>query len=138
MVVLEDLNVSGMVKNHHLAKSISDSDKTRFVLSSWSAFVTLLMYKAVLHSPSPATVVNAGHQVATVPAHYTSQKCSSCGEIVPKSLSVRTHVCSHCGYVADRDINAARNILAKYTAGAQPSEANAVGCDKRSLRSRFL
>lgn len=46
-----------------------------------------------------------------VPPHYTSQNCSSCGEIVKKTLSTRTHQCPHCGYVADRDENAARNIL---------------------------
>ncbi|MFL5692621.1 MAG: zinc ribbon domain-containing protein, partial [Ktedonobacteraceae bacterium] len=43
--------------------------------------------------------------------HFTSQKCSSCGESVHKSLSVRTHVCPGCGSSADRDENAARNIL---------------------------
>jgi putative transposase len=46
-----------------------------------------------------------------VPPHYTSQNCSSCGEVVRKTLSTRTHQCPHCGYVADRDENAARNIL---------------------------
>ncbi|MDQ8738485.1 zinc ribbon domain-containing protein, partial [Paenibacillus sp. LHD-38] len=41
----------------------------------------------------------------------TSQQCSSCGEMVKKTLAVRTHRCDPCGYVADRDVNAARNIL---------------------------
>ncbi len=53
----------------------------------------------------------AGHQVIQVTPHFTSQKCSKCGEIVQKSLSVRTHICPFCGFVADRDVNAARNIL---------------------------
>jgi len=92
-IVVEDLNVSGMVRNHHLAKSITDA--------AWSQFLSILTDKAE----------SAGGQVIEVPPHYTSQKCSKCGELVPKSLSVRTHVCSHCGYVADRDHNAARNIL---------------------------
>lgn len=41
----------------------------------------------------------------------TSQKCSGCGEVVPKELSERVHDCPHCGLVMDRDVNAARNIL---------------------------
>ncbi|MCG8352391.1 MAG: transposase [Chloroflexales bacterium] len=49
---------------------------------------------------------------------FTTQQCSSCGELVQKSLSVRTHSCPSCGYVADRDHNAAINIL---KAGAPPS-----------------
>ncbi len=51
---------------------------------------------------------------------FTSQKCHQCGEIVQKALSVRTHLCPFCGYVADRDVNAAKNIL---MAGAPPSGA---------------
>lgn len=52
-----------------------------------------------------------GGEFVRVPPHYTSQECSSCGEIVKKSLSNRTHICPSCGYVADRDVNAAINIL---------------------------
>uniref|UniRef100_UPI0034313FEB RNA-guided endonuclease InsQ/TnpB family protein n=1 Tax=Okeania sp. SIO2F4 TaxID=2607790 RepID=UPI0034313FEB len=54
-----------------------------------------------------------GKATVAVPPNYTSQNCSNCGEVVKKSLSVRTHVCPHCGYEADRDVNAARNILQK-------------------------
>ena len=93
VICVEDLNVQGMARNHHLAKSISDA--------GWAQFLTILESKAE----------SAGSQVVRVPAYWTSQKCSACGEIVPKSLSVRTHVCSHCGYAADRDHNAAQNIL---------------------------
>ncbi len=46
-------------------------------------------------------------------SHNTSQDCSNCGQKVQKSLSVRTHVCPHCGFISDRDINAAINILKK-------------------------
>jgi putative transposase len=46
-----------------------------------------------------------------VPAKYTSQLCSQCGERVPKDLSARVHSCPFCGLVLDRDHNAARNIL---------------------------
>lgn len=93
MIAVEDLNIDGMVKNHHLAKSIMDA--------SWGAFLDILSAKAE----------NAGHAVIRVNPRYTTQKCFHCGELVQKSLSVRTHVCPFCGYIADRDVNAAQNIL---------------------------
>ena len=99
-ICVEDLNVCGMVRNQHLAKSIHDA--------SWSAFLGILEDRAE----------SAGHQVIRVPARFTSQQCSRCGEYVQKSLSVRTHLCPSCGLVADRDVNAARNIL---RAGAPPA-----------------
>lgn len=92
-IVVEDLQPCNMVKNHHLARAIMDS--------SWGLLRQLLADKAE----------KAGRVFVAVPPHYTSQKCSKCGEYVQKSLSVRTHVCPHCGYVADRDVNAAKNIL---------------------------
>ncbi|NET75696.1 transposase [Okeania sp. SIO1F9] len=95
LVVYEDLKVSNLVKNHHLAKSISDA--------SWYQFTTWLEYYAKLY----------GIACVSVPPHFTSQNCSNCGQTVKKSLSIRTHKCPHCGYIADRDHNAARNILAK-------------------------
>ncbi|MDY7009029.1 MAG: transposase, partial [Cyanobacteriota bacterium] len=54
-----------------------------------------------------------GKLTIAVPPQNTSQNCSNCGQKVKKSLSTRTHVCPHCGYVEDRDINAAKNILKK-------------------------
>ena len=98
-IYVEDLNVAGMVRNHHLAKSIHDA--------SWSAFLGILEDKAE----------RAGHQVIRVPARFTTQKCSRGGEYVQNSLSVRTHLCPCCGLVEDRDVNAAKNIL---QAGAPP------------------
>ncbi len=71
--------------------------------ASWYQFTEWLEYYAKLH----------GITCIAVPPHFTSQECSNCGQTVKKSLSVRTHKCSHCGYIADRDHNAARNILAK-------------------------
>lgn len=99
-ICVEDLNVAGMARNHSLAKSIHDA--------SWSAFLDILTDKAE----------RAGHVVVRVPARFTSQKCSRCGEYVQKSLSVRTHICPSCGLVEDRDVNAAKNIK---QAGALPS-----------------
>ncbi len=93
VIYLEDLQVANMVRNRHLAKSISDA--------AWGQFRAILEAKAAC----------AGRQVIAIPAHYTSQDCSGCGERVPKSLSIRTHVCPSCGLVLDRDENAAINIL---------------------------
>ena len=94
LVVYEDLKVFNMVKNRKLAKSISDA--------SWSMFTDWLDYFGKIH----------GKFVIAVNPQYTSQQCSSCGNIVKKTLSVRTHICS-CGCVLDRDENAAKNILQK-------------------------
>src|SRR2546423_737197 len=116
-IVVEDLQISHMVKNHHLSKSIMDA--------SWGAFLALLSAKAA----------SAGHEVPRVSPRFTSQKCHQCGQIVQKSLSVRTHSCPFCGFVADRDVNAAQNILSK--AGAQPSDGKHPDGDG-SLRSPRL
>jgi putative transposase len=92
VVVLEDLQVRNLVKNHHLAKSIHDA--------AWSQFGNWLLYYGKVF----------GKPVVKVPPAYTSQDCSACGNRVKKSLSERTHVCP-CGCVLDRDENAAKNIL---------------------------
>jgi putative transposase len=88
----EDMQTANMVRNHHLAKSISDA--------GWSAFLSVLAFKAVY----------AGKQVAAVPPAYTSQQCSGCGILVTKGLSVRWHSCPDCGTSLHRDHNAAKNI----------------------------
>lgn len=91
-IVFEDLNINGMLKNHYLAKHISDA--------GWGKLILLTTYKAA----------SAGGQVVKVDAKYTSQDCSGCGERVSKTLAERTHSCPHCGLVMDRDENAAINI----------------------------
>ena len=93
-VAYENLQVRNMVKNHKLAKSISDA--------AWSQFAQWLQYFGKVY----------GKTVVAVAPEYTSQNCSSCGNRVQKSLSVRTHICL-CGTVLDRDHNSALNILAK-------------------------
>lgn len=92
-IFFENLNVKGMMKNHHLSKAIGDA--------SWNQLINFSIYKAE----------NAGRTVKLVNPRNTSQQCSQCGEIVKKDLSVRIHHCLNCGLVLDRDINAARNIL---------------------------
>jgi putative transposase len=88
----EDLRTANMVKNHHLAKSISDA--------GWAAFLTILSFKAAC----------AGRRVIVVNPAYTSQTCSGCGALVSKGLSVRWHSCPDCGTSLHRDHNAAKNI----------------------------
>jgi putative transposase len=92
LVVYEDLRVKNMVRNHCLAKSISDA--------GWYQFRVWLEYFGKVF----------GRATVAVNPAYTSQECSSCGVIIKKSLSTRTHVCQ-CGCVLDRDENAAINIL---------------------------
>lgn len=93
LVAYEDLKVRNMVRNRHLAKSISDA--------AWTQFRSWLEYFGKVF----------GVVTVAVPPHYTSQNCSNCGKVVKKSLSTRTHTCHHCGHTQDRDWNAARNIL---------------------------
>jgi putative transposase len=93
-VVHEDLNIQGIARSR-LAKSTLDV--------AWGSFLHILSSKAE----------EAGAMVIAVPPHNTTQMCSRCGALpaVPKTLADRVHVCSHCGYTADRDLNAAQNIL---------------------------
>ena len=98
IICVEDLNVSGMVKNHKLARSISDV--------SWSKFFDMLDYKAYSH----------GTEIIKVPRFYaSSQICSNCSyqNTETKDLSVRKWICPKCGTIHDRDINAAINIIHK-------------------------
>jgi putative transposase len=95
VVVYEDLRVANMVKNHKLAKSISDA--------SWYQFRVWIEYFGRIF----------GRTTIAVAPQYTSQDCSNCGKRVQKTLSTRTHKCPHCGYTANRDENAAINILKK-------------------------
>ena len=92
MIYYEDLQTANMVKNHHLAKAITDA--------GWGQFLSILSAKAAY----------AGRRVVAVPPAYTSQACSGCGVIVQKGLSVRWHSCPDCGTSLHRDVNAARNI----------------------------
>ncbi|MGG2459864.1 RNA-guided endonuclease InsQ/TnpB family protein [Streptomyces sp. RGM 3693] len=95
-IVIEDLTVRNMVKNHTLARAISDA--------AWSEFRSLLEYKAAWY----------GREVIAVDRFFPSSRlCSVCGTLTSKMpLNVRTWTCD-CGTTHDRDVNAARNILAE-------------------------
>jgi putative transposase len=92
-VCVETLNIKGMVQNHHLSQAISDC--------GWGMFIDMLSYKC-------DNLVKVDRYFAS------SQTCSECGYVNKevKDLSIRKWVCPHCGTVHDRDVNAARNILA--------------------------
>jgi putative transposase len=91
-IAVEDLNVRGMVRNHHLAKSISDA--------AWSQFFTITKVKAE----------SAGRTFERVDPRYTSQDCSRCGHRNKITLATRIYRCSQCGLVIHRDRNGAINI----------------------------
>ena len=99
VIVFENLQIKSMVKCRHFAKSISDA--------GWGKLMQYTTYKAE----------EAGRFVDYVNPNNTSQLCSRCGTMVRKSLSERFHVCTKCGFSADRDLNAAFNILQRLHTG---------------------
>jgi putative transposase len=92
LIAYEDLRIKNLVKNHCLAKSINDA--------GWYQFRKWLEHFGI----------KFGRVTVAVNPAYTSQECSNCSAVVKKSLSMRTHVCK-CGFVLDRDWNAALNVL---------------------------
>jgi putative transposase len=94
IIVVETLNVKGMLQNPNLAKHISDA--------SWGTFVSMLTYKCE----------RAGATLVKAPRFYPSSKtCSNCGSVKAKlTLEERVFVCENCDYRVDRDLNAAVNL----------------------------
>ena len=92
IISVENLQIKNMVKNHHLAKSISDA--------GWGYFVSMLSYK----------VEKTGGKVIKVNPRNTSKTCSECKHVQDMPLSKRTFKCEKCGLILDRDVNAAINI----------------------------
>jgi putative transposase len=123
-IVVEDLNVAGMVRNRKLAKAISDC--------GFGAIRTMLGYK---------TTWNGGRLVTADRWFPSSKTCSACGAVKAKlPLRVRTYECEGCGMVLDRDLNAARNLarLVEREAGTgvagdpEPQGSNGRGADRKT------
>jgi putative transposase len=115
MIVIEDLNVAGMVRNRHLARAISGC--------GWGEFRRQLAYKCQRY----------GRRLVVIDRWYPSSKtCSACGHpLAELSLGTRHWTCPSCGARHDRDVNAAKNILAAGRAVARGSPGDACGADVR-------
>lgn len=112
VIAIETLAVANMQKNHCLAKSISDAN--------WPEFVRQLEYKALWY----------GRELVGIDRWYPSSKrCFDCGYTVPAlPLSVREWSCPECGVIHDRDVNAARNVLAAGLAASACGESVSPVC----------
>ncbi|MCL6088984.1 MAG: transposase [Candidatus Marsarchaeota archaeon] len=113
-IAIENLGISQMTPKGH-GKGIHDA--------AWATFTHILCYKAA----------SAGSEIVFVNPKDTSKECSRCHSIVSKSLRERTHSCSFCGLMLDRDVNAALNILNRATAGMAGSNACGDGIKVPSL-----
>jgi putative transposase len=115
VIVIEDLAVANMVRNRHLARAISDC--------GWGEFRRQLAYKCQRY----------GRRLVVIDRWYPSSKtCSACGHLLAElSLSARHWTCPSCGIRHDRDVNAAKNILAAGLAVARASPGDACGADVR-------
>jgi putative transposase len=110
-IKVEDLNIKGMVKNHRLAKSISDA--------GWGQFIMIIINKAE----------EAGRTVIKVNPSYTSQDCSRCGHRNRITLATRIYRCSRCDLVIHRDRNGAKRIEQKGRAAPSGSRRG-VACEE--------
>jgi IS605 OrfB family transposase len=116
-VVVEDLHVAGMVRNHRLARAVADA--------SFAEIRRQLTYKTAWHG---GTLIVADRWFAS------SKTCSECGAVKAKlALSERTYVCEACGTVLDRDVNAAVNLAR--LAGSGP-DSNGRGADRQTGLAR--
>lgn len=119
VIAAESLRINNMLGNRRLSRRIGDA--------GWGLFLLILTSKAE----------SAGCKVTLVDPKNTSQECSQCGTLVRKSLAVRVHKCPECGCTLDRDVNAARNILAR----TEPQGANvnaSLHCPKSRFQLRLL
>jgi transposase len=124
VLVVEDLNVSGMLQNRHLSQAIADS--------GWSEFVRQLAYKRGWY----------GSRLLAAPRFLASSKtCSGCGVQKERlKLSERVFRCEDCGLELDRDLNAARNLerwarMNAMVAGSAPETLNACGGERKTAGS---
>jgi len=122
-LVVEDLHVRGMLANHRLARHVADA--------SFAEMRRQLEYK---------TAWRGGRVIAADRWFASSKTCSGCGAVKAKlALSERTYVCTSCGLVLDRDVNAARNLAAigeTVVAGSGPETLNGRGADRKTGLAR--
>jgi putative transposase len=116
LIAFENLNIKGMARNHHLAKSISDA--------GWYQLQSFTTYKAA----------EAGKQVKFCLANGTSQECHVCGNIQKMTLKDRVFRCSICGNVENRDLNSSNVILNRCTAGTAGIEACQSGLTRDMMK----
>jgi putative transposase len=118
-IVVEDLNVSGMVRNHRLARAVSDA--------GFGEIRRQLAYK---------TLWNGGTLIVADRWYPSSKTCSRCGVVKAKlRLSERTYTCTTCGLILDRDENAANNLASlvkRVVAGSGPETQNGRGADRET------
>jgi putative transposase len=115
-IVVEDLNVAGMLRNRRLARAISDC--------GFGQIRRQLGYK---------TTWNGGQLVVADRWYPSSKTCSGCGAVKPKlPLRIRTFACQACGLVLDRDLNAARNLAQLVVAGSGSETVNGRGADRKT------
>jgi len=120
LIGFEKLNIPGMMRNHRLAKSISDA--------GWQQIQTFTVYKAA----------EAGGLVRFVNPSGTTSECSKCGFQVPKELSVRIHTCPRCGLIMGRDLNSAKVVEKRVrwgTAEFTPVDTTPLQPSYRSLQA---
>jgi putative transposase len=117
-VVVEKLNVQGMVKNRNLARHIAGA--------SWGRFAEMLRCKLAWN----------GGQLIEVPAAYSSQSCSACGVVDAESRRREHFCCTSCGYVAHADLNAAKILKSRANCSALPVEASGKLPGRRSRKLR--
>ena len=117
VIAVEDLNIKCMVKNHYLAKSITDA--------SWGAFIQMLSYKAI---------TSGGQLLKNPKTRGSSHRCSNCGEVVDMPLSKRKFSCPECFVVLHRDHNSALNHI-KDTVGLTEISTPVDDCVRPSLKA---
>ena len=101
------------MKNHDFigmenlsVKALRNKSENRFMTNGYNDASLGALIRRIKDKAS-----SAGREIILVPPKDTSQLCSKCGSMVKKDLGVRTHVCPHCGYTEDRDVNASRNVF---------------------------
>ncbi len=120
LIAFEDLQITNMLKNHHLAKSISDA--------GWYNLQQMTSYKAEW----------ASKQVKFCNPHRTSMTCNVCGNVQKMTLATRVFECSECGNIEDRDVNASINIKNRCMEGTSRIKACLSNLNREAMTQEAL